>query len=82
MEVVSLVRNSLKAVFQPRPTFALVKFWQGIVEVCLRAIVIVSVTQTLFSLNCIATVCMQVIALGLLISSAVAKGKLDNELKE
>ena len=40
--------KAVGSVFAPHPTFAILRFWQGIVEIILRAAVIVSLPRSVF----------------------------------
>jgi len=41
-EVGDAAKETLINIYGPHPTLALVKFWQGVVEVCIRIAIIVS----------------------------------------
>lgn len=41
-EAKDTVKESLINIYGPHPTLAIVKFWQGVVEVCIRTAIIVS----------------------------------------
>ena len=43
--------KAVGSVFVPHPTLAIVRFWQGIVEIILRAAVIVSLPRSVFVLH-------------------------------
>ena len=43
--------KAVGSVFVPRPTLAILRFWQGIVEIILRAAVIVSLPRSVFVLH-------------------------------
>ena len=40
-----VAKVALIDIFGPHPTLALVKFWQGVVEVCIRIAIIVSAVE-------------------------------------
>ena len=43
--------KAIGSVFVPHPTLAILRFWQGIVEIVLRAAVIVSLPRSVFVLH-------------------------------
>ena len=43
--------KAVGSAFVPHPTFAILRFWQGIVEIILRAAVIVSLPRSVFVLH-------------------------------